>query len=89
MPILEYLVRNDFEFLDRVGYSTNSQVTRNICFKRLIRRRSASGLITFFRDGTVSYKLKSSQLGFYDDNEQVARRVSLEDLEARIETTFG
>ena len=89
MPILEYLTNNDFEFIDRVGYSTNTQVSRTVCFKRLMGRNSSSGLVTYFKEGTVSYKLKNIELGTKKTNERKARRVSLNELDERITATFG
>lgn len=89
MPILEYLTDNDFEFIDRVGYSTNLKVSRTVCFKRLTGRNSSSGKITFFYSGNCSYSLKSVELGCKMSKERTEKYASLEKLEERIIATFG
>jgi hypothetical protein len=89
MRLTDYLNNNDFEFIDRVGFSTNERVSRTVCFKRLSGRNSSSGKVTFFKVGTVSYSLQSKELGCKDYKALSARHTSLEKLDERISTIFG
>ncbi len=89
MYILDYLTSNDFEFIDRVGYSTNLKVSRTVCFKRLTGRNSSSGKITYFYSGNCSYTLKSTELGCKVTKERSEKYASLEKLKQRITATFG
>ena len=89
MRLTEYLNANDFEFIDRVNYSTNEKVSRTVLFKRLKGRNVCSGKVTYFKEGTCSYSLKNSELGCKKNNESTATRTSLERLDARMLTVFG
>lgn len=89
MPILEYLCDKDFEFIDRVGFSSNNQVSRTVCFNRVMGSNSSSGLVTFFKEGSVSYKLINVELVSKETYKRNAHRVSVHQLEQRMTDAFG
>ncbi len=89
MRLTDYLNNNNFEFTDRVGFSTNERVSRTVCFKRISGRNFASGKITYFKEGTCSYSLSNNEPGYNSSKVLKARHTSLERLDERINTLFG